>query len=603
MFRTARRTALALFGAALALVLSVGSVAASVASAEDPGTVLAVDRVSSDVDDFSFESFDADYALTRADDGTSRLRVVETLVALFPDADQNRGIRRVLPDTYNGQPLRPRLISVTDAEGAPRPAETDQDDGDFTITSRADGYLHGRQTFVITYELENVTWHFPGTGDDEFYWDVNGVDWPQSFGAVTATLHVPADLVPALNGQRACYRGAQGAGDPCTVEATTDADGSVVVAAGATGLGPHETMTIAVGFAAGTFAMFDSSPFASPWGWLQLVAALLALGTLVWAIVVRATRLRDAAGRPTIIAEYEPPASVDALLSAVLLGQRAKAVPAEILEQAVGGSIRIVDDGRSLLGKPKLRAELVDGSRADADGRILLAGLFRRDGSFSFASSSSALPATARQLLRWADAELRTRGLRRGVPGGIRAVPILAATAAGVLVFVFGASALAADVHPLFPLALMALAAVVFFVVMGLATHRPLSPAGAEARDHLRGLREFIAWAEADRIRMLQSPAGAERRRIDVNDPAQVLHLYETLLPYAVVFGQERQWSAQLAARYEGASPSWYVGVAVFDASAFSSGIGSLSSSVSSSTSGGAGGGGSAGGGGGGGGV
>ncbi|MDM9073750.1 DUF2207 domain-containing protein, partial [Klebsiella pneumoniae] len=81
-----------------------------------------------------------------------------------------------------------------------------------------------------------------------------------------------------------------------------------------------------------------------------------------------------------------------------------------------------------------------------------------------------------------------------------------------------------------------------------------------------------------------------------------VLHLYEALLPYAVVFGQEKQWSQQLAARYEGGSPTWYVGVSAFDASAFSSGIGSLSASVSATSSGGAGGGGSAGGGGGGGG-
>ena len=106
---------------------------------------------------------------------------------------------------------------------------------------------------------------------------------------------------------------------------------------------------------------------------------------------------------------------------------------------------------------------------------------------------------------------------------------------------------------------------------------------------------------------MLQSPSGAERVTVDVNDPRQKLALYEKLLPYAVVFGQEKAWSRELAVLYTavGATgPYWYYGTGAFDAASFSSGIAGLSAaaSSSSSTSGGSSGGGSAGGGGGGGG-
>ncbi len=138
-----------------------------------------------------------------------------------------------------------------------------------------------------------------------------------------------------------------------------------------------------------------------------------------------------------------------------------------------------------------------------------------------------------------------------------------------------------------------------------MVSRKPLTALGAEVRDHLKGLEEFIEWAEADRIRMLQSPAGAERVRIDPGDPAQMLKLYEVLLPYAVVFGQEKQWAQHLAVLYgEGNSPGWYAGSHGFSAGSFSAGISSLSASSasSSSTSGGSGGGGSSGGGGGGGG-
>jgi hypothetical protein len=82
------------------------------------------------------------------------------------------------------------------------------------------------------------------------------------------------------------------------------------------------------------------------------------------------------------------------------------------------------------------------------------------------------------------------------------------------------------------------------------------------------------------------------------------LKLYETLLPYAVVFGQEKKWAEELVVLYgAGNSPGWYAGSSGFNAAAFSAGISNLSTSASSSSSsGGSSGGGSAGGGGGGGG-
>ena len=56
------------------------------------------------------------------------------------------------------------------------------------MTSRADDFVHGAQTYVFTYTLENVTRFFDDTGVDEFYWDVNGTEWAQDFGRVTVQL-------------------------------------------------------------------------------------------------------------------------------------------------------------------------------------------------------------------------------------------------------------------------------------------------------------------------------------------------------------------------------------------------------------------------------
>lgn len=598
-------------GTLLALAAALAPLAAGVptAAAADPGERVAVaGLVPASVNDFRFASMDVDYSLTRADDGTSRLLVRETFVAVFPDTDQNRGMQRIIPDTYLDAPLFPELVSVTDAEGRQRPAETESDDGWWIVTSAADGYVHGEQTYVFTYELRNVTRSFDDTGADEFYWNVNGLDWRQPFGEVTARLRVDGELAAALTGEAACYVGARGATERCGIEVGNEA-GSTVITARAVALEPRQTVTIAVGFERGTFTPFDPSYFASGWGWAQTASALALVAALGSALLVRARVLRDAPGRPTIIAEYTPPRAIDALESAVLLGRTTKAIPAEVLEQAVVGSIRIVEGEKRFGRGVRLQAHLVDPSRADGDGRMLLKGLFGANapiGSvYEFGRQDSRLSSAARSILAAANKELTRRGLRRSVPRAARAWPLIVALLAVVAVVASGIAALGDGVIEWVPLGVIVASVVLVFVIATVLGHKPLTPLGAETRDHLAGLREFIQWAEADRIRMLQSPSGAERVPVDPGDPRQMLRIYEKLLPYAVVFGQEKEWAQRLAVLYETTdTPGWYVGSSGFSAAAFSAGIGSLSASTSSSSSssGGSSGGGSAGGGGGGGG-
>jgi uncharacterized membrane protein len=109
---------------------------------------------------------------------------------------------------------------------------------------------------------------------------------------------------------------------------------------------------------------------------------------------------------------------------------------------------------------------------------------------------------------------------------------------------------------------------------------------------------------------MLQTPEGAEKTGgADPSDPAQLIKLYEKVLPYAVFFGLEKEWNKQLGQYYEtaNAQPNWYVGNGAFNAAVFSSGISGFATNTTyanagSATSGGSGGGGFSGGGGGGGG-
>ena len=561
--------------------------------------------VAAGVDDFSFSSLDTVFELSRDEEGAAIVTVTETFVAEFPDFDQNRGMRRSIPTTSFDQPLAPDLLSVTDENGAPRPAETDTDDGYFTITSASDDYVRGSQTYVITYTLENVASTMTN-GFDEFYWDVNGEDWRQPFDRITAAVHVDPSIETALTGDSTCYVGWNGSDHQCNIFQTTDDEGRQVFSAQTSGIEPYEVMTLAVGFDADTFTEFDASPFASGWAIAQIIAALAGIGGIVWAAISRRRHLQDSPGRPVVIPEFAPPSGWDALRSALLLHATEKAIPAEILEQAVGGSLRIVEREKAgIFGtKKRMIAELLDPSRADKNGLAVLAGLFpelRPGEEFEFGKTSDRFAKSAQKVLQTGQENVKK--FYRKVPGKAYAGPLSVTIAAFAINVLCGVLALVNYVYPALPVVLLVVGVAAMVTVSVLLFRKPLTSEGAVARDHLRGLEMFMTWAEADRIRMLQSPAGAERRPIDVNDEAQMLDLYEKLLPFAVIFRIETTWAEQLATHYHDDSPHWFAGSGSFSVAAFSSSMSSLTTSASSSSSsGGSTGGGSAGGGGGGGG-
>ena len=156
-----------------------------------------------DTDDFTFDSFHADMLLTRADDGHAELSVTETIVARFPDADQNRGIVRAIPDDDNGVPLHTQVASVTSGGGEPIPYEVSENDGFIEVATGDDAYVRGAQTYVISYTQRDTIRAFADTDSDEFYRDINGTGWRQPFGEVSAYLVIDASLNDALTGNAA----------------------------------------------------------------------------------------------------------------------------------------------------------------------------------------------------------------------------------------------------------------------------------------------------------------------------------------------------------------------------------------------------------------
>ncbi len=567
------------------------------------------------VDDFTFASFDGDYRLGRDAQGHSTLTTVETLVARFPETDQNHGIRRSLVEDYQGQPTDLQVVSVTDQNGTPRPYTSESSNGIRTLTIAAKDFVHGEQTYVITYRQTNVTRFFADTDNDEFYWDTNGTEWAQPFDRVTATVHLGAGLESALQGEASAYRGAQGSTDPANVERTGDG-----FRFSADKLGAYENLTFAIGFAPGTFTARADGLFDTGWGYVAVAGLLIGLLALVGAIVVRVRFLRDAPGRGTIIPEYVPPRE-GLLLAADVAGLTKKAVPAQTLDLAVSGRVRVVEAAKGFFGHPSYALELVSteatGRQAlrdphpTADELRFLQALFGESltpgSTLQLGSSNTRVAQDITALMKRVHKGATGLGYRTGGPRGPVSAVVVTALAAAALAVIAAVLCIVGVYGGAVPFGIAAGAVVLFIVSAALVSRSPLTSTGTALREYVDGLRMYVRLAEADRIRYLQSPQGAERVPVAVDDPREMLRLTERLLPWAVLFGDEKKWLAELGRFYEqaGDAPTWYSGQTAFNVAVLSqmvSGISSSTTMTSSSSSGGTDGGGFSGGGGGGGG-
>jgi hypothetical protein len=582
----------------------VGTVAAELAAL--PAAVLPAN-----VNDFTFDSFEAEYRLGRDDEGHATLTTTETIVARFPEFDQNRGIRRVIPATYQGRTTSLEVQSVTDASGQSRTWEVEYDLSIATVRAAVPegDFVRGEQTYVITYTQRDVVDYFTNTDAEEFFWNINGTDWPQPFGVVRGTLLLEDGLEDALlDDQLACYQGYQGSRDPCSITR----DGTTIVAE-ASELFAYQNVTMAVGFRPGTFTLFDDSPLASPGTWLQFVGAALAVLATASAIVLRRTRFRDARGRPVIVAEYLPPKGMSLLDAAILTHRKSRGVASQLVDFAVRGVLTILEvDKGGLLRRQQWRLRLESALGVEGEERRLLTYFFGGGLSggqeHTLKAQNTTLSTKIQKQLARISSSMVTRGWRKTISARFSFGLTALAAGSGVLVFLGGVTAQDEGRSGAITVVLGFAPILAFFLVGANLWKQPLTAEGAELVDHLKGLDVYLELAEADRMRVLQSPEGAEREPIDPADRGARLKLYERLLPWAVLGKHEKEWAEVIGEYYaEGRQPGWYSSSHAFSVGAFAAGVTSVSSTLSSSysgtsSSGGSGGGGSSGGGGGGGG-
>jgi uncharacterized membrane protein YgcG len=555
---------------------------------------------------FKFESFSGNYYLDKNSENDSTMRVQETLVAVFPDYDQNHGILRAIPERYKNHTLSLKNISVTDESGKPYQFSSSNNNNNKVLKiGNPSSYVHGRVIYKINYEMQDITSYYPD--HDELFWDINGDQWEQPFNTVTANIHIAKQLVNGLQDQRRCYAGiVDSVTQNCSITLVSPPNETYITAS-ANSLQPRQTLSIVLAFKPGTFNQKSTAIKKEEQRVkIQLVFGIIA-ATIppVWAFVFMFRRWRqfgnDPKGRGVIIPEYEPPKDFDVLNSDYLMNQKLRnvAITAAIIEAAVNGYLTIYEIPKSgLFGKKDYELELKSVPQNASEEKLGALSIIFGDQLQLTPGTKIKLSDIKKSISRRQSIATKMKGLedvlatnltRKGYfiknPKTVKNGYIIWVVVMFFLCWFLGFLAVSLQLLPLGALvAGIGVAAVIVFLFSFIMPAR--SEAGVAAYDALLGLKDYIKLAEADRLKFLQSPEGAEKLPVagqfDPKTPEAKVKLFEKLLPYAMLFNLEKDWAKQFNDIYT-SPPSWYQGG---NWSAFNAGylVGSLNDFGTSTT-------------------
>ena len=583
-------------GVSLGLLLSIGALL---------GFSMPAHAVSTNA--FTITSYDISYTLSRDDDKRSVLETHERITANFVLPRANHGLERVIPESYQGHPTNPKIVSVQDETGQPlQYSKASNGDATTLRIGDPDHYVTGLHTYDIVYTQRDVTNYFANTDKTEWYWDTNGTQWRVPIEQFSVSIFMDDSIKKDLKTDPICYAGQEGETGRCVI---SEENGRYVLSQ--SNVMPGGNFTVNFGFTKDAFAPYEKGPLE----WIiaiLLVAFLISIVIFMISIIILSSsyarrRNRQSELKP-IPVEYIPPKEASVTLSAQMVPSFGSVFSAQLIDFAVRHYIEIIETKTKSAFRPaEYDIKIIrDVSDLYAEELEILSDMFGRIPEVGERLALKKLRYDYAYSARTIDNDGKLRALITG-EYGLRALKGSDVDRAyfmrwGVVLLILGTIGL---------MPLLLIPALVAFVLR--ATIRPLTDKGLALRRYLMGLDEYIKAAEAERLKMLQGPETAEKvgEAVDTADPGQIIKLYERVLPYAILFGREKEWSKAIGVYYEqhSQSPDWYSGTSTFNAVAFTSAISSFSYAASSSSghsssssSGGSSGGGSSGGGGGGGG-
>lgn len=278
--------------------------------------------------------------------------------------------------------------------------------------------------------------------------------------------------------------------------------------------------------------------------WVAAVLLALAVALLVMAIVARS---RATALPRSLLVQYTPTVGTSIVEDAILAGRERRAISAALIDLAVRGRLRLLVEGD--ITREGIALQAVDESSLTDDERRLLSVVAGPDTPSGY---SKRLSRDRRRIARRARGliDMYVRRLQRDglLDGTLRGRSAIRWCCVGVLFASVVTLAAPADPGAFGVASLAAAVSISALAVAPAGRTRRFTPQAQTRRAHLDGIRQYLALAEADRFRVLQSPTGA---RQGVDGEVARFALNERLLPYAVLFGLEKEWLRVLRVGYD----------------------------------------------------
>ena len=523
--------------------------------------------------DLTFTKFHSDITVKT----DASIVVTETMTADF--TTDHHGIYRTIPykfQTLNGgQASIPIKIDAVKRDGRTDQYSTTNNEKDLTLKiGDPNTSISGSHEYTIVYTAQVAVNFF--ADHDELYWNASGTTWDAPVSNISATIHLPGNFT-AEQVTTACYTGPTGSTDKNCQQSHTSSTAT---------FSSDDYLTVVVGWPVGVVTKptnFDqlraagtsttSSLTKGLHGWMLSLNIFLPLAALAIMFYLWWTRGRDPGQHRTIIAQYDPPDQLRPAELYGLLHERvsASALPATIVDLAVRGYLKILQtESKKMLGLSHkdeyiLRSLKAPDEKLREFERDLLVTLF----------AEKLFPANDNDL-RMADLKKRKYtsnpftpifssamspvvddGYFQGHPTKVRILWVVG----GVVVGGLGGLLVGGNV-PLFGLIATGLIVIFFANAMPRRTAK-----GVEAAWIGHGFKLFLAAAEKYRIKW------QERKNI-----------FETFLPYAMIFGIADKWSKALG-DVTTTNPTWYEGQPgmAFNTMVFWGAMSSFGSSVNAS--------------------
>jgi uncharacterized membrane protein YgcG len=488
----------------------------------------------------------------------STVNIAETIQYDF-GTNQKHGIFRDIPVSYRTQTgyyssITLKNITVTDENGNPYTYSLSSKGSDKEIKiGDANRLITGVHIYRIGYTVERAIGYFDSF--DEIYWNATGNEWLVPILSSSATVKLPVPL-SANSLRSSCYYGPFGATTQCTPGITSLPDGTVesVTFVSPIGLNSYSGLTVAVGFPKGivheptAFQGFTSFV-------LDNLILLLPILVFIVMFVLWWIKGRDPRGSGVIVAEYDTPDGLTPLeISGILKTKLGQApISAEIIYLAVQGYIKItrLETKKFLTTVVDYQIDLIknytDGAN-DFDKRII-EGIFPPLISVAPATKKlselenvfyKSLPPIKNTVFD----SLTTKGYYQKNPQtviGPYHFAFIAFVSVAYLLSYFKVTTNNSN----FSLELVPILVISTLIVIGFGSIMPKkTPYGAQTKDRILGLKEYLQIAEKDRINFHDAPE---------KNP----QLFEKLLPYAMALGVEKDWAKEFEAIYN-VQPSWY---------------------------------------------